>query len=109
MNGFVKITLEHRGDAIDLKRRVYWSLVSRLRERLHQELHTPIAHCCVSYQTLSSQLNSKDKRPTYLVKVEDEVQLTHISEKSVKNFDEEVDCFQVRKLVIIGVYANAKE
>lgn len=45
----------------------------------------------------------------HLVKVEDEVQLAHVAEEGVQHLDEEVDGFEVRQLVVVGVDARAEE
>ena len=45
----------------------------------------------------------------HLVKVEDEVQLAHVAEEGVQHLDDEVDGFEVRQLVVVGVDARAEE
>jgi SpoU rRNA methylase family enzyme len=47
--------------------------------------------------------------PTYLVKIEHQIQLTHISKKRIQHFDEEVYRLEVRQLVIVRVDAGAEE
>ena len=44
-----------------------------------------------------------------LVKVEYKVQFADIAEELIEYFDEKMDCFEICKLVIIGVYADAEE
>ena len=48
-------------------------------------------------------------KSTYLVKVEHQVQFAHIPKKAIQHFDKEMYRFQIRKLVIIRVYAGAEE
>ena len=48
-------------------------------------------------------------RAAYLVKVEHQVQFTHIAKELIQHFYKEVYRFQVCELVIVGVYARAKE
>ena len=45
----------------------------------------------------------------HLVEVEDQIQLAHVAEKRVEHLDEEMDRFQIRQLVIVGVDARAEE
>lgn len=45
----------------------------------------------------------------HLVKVEDQVQFTHISKEGIQHLDEEVDSFQEGQLVIVGIDASAEE
>lgn len=47
--------------------------------------------------------------PPYLVEIEDQVQLTHVPKEAIEHLDEEVDGFQVRELVVVGVDAGAEE
>lgn len=47
--------------------------------------------------------------PAYLVKVEHQVQLTHIAKELIQHFHKEMYRFQVRELVVVGVYARAEE
>ena len=46
---------------------------------------------------------------THLVEVENQIQLTDIPEELVQHLDEEMDGFQVRQLVVIGVDADTEE
>lgn len=48
-------------------------------------------------------------KASHLIKVEHQVQFTHIPKKLIQDLDEEVDCFQVCQLVIVGVNARAEE
>ena len=45
----------------------------------------------------------------YLVKVEHQVQFTHIAKELIQHLYKEMYRFQVRELVVIGVYARAEE
>ena len=45
----------------------------------------------------------------YLVKVEHQVQFTHIAKELIQHFHKEMYRFQVCELVVIGVYARAEE
>lgn len=45
----------------------------------------------------------------HLVKIEDQIQLAHVAEEGVQHLDEEVDGFEVRELVVVGVDAGAEE
>jgi hypothetical protein len=45
----------------------------------------------------------------HLVKVEDEVKFADVAKKGVKDLDKKVDGFEVGKLVVVGVDAQAKE
>lgn len=45
----------------------------------------------------------------HLVEVEDQIQLAHVAEEGVEDFDEEVDRLQVCELVVVGVDAGAEE
>ena len=44
-----------------------------------------------------------------LVEIEYQIQLAHIAEKLIQDFDEKVDGFQVGELVVVGVDAGAEE
>ena len=46
---------------------------------------------------------------TYLVEIEDKVELTDIAEVVIQNFHEKVYAFQVCQLIICRVYAEAEE
>ena len=46
---------------------------------------------------------------THLVEVEHQIKFTHIAEELIQHFDEEVDSFEVRQLVVIGVHTDAEE
>ena len=46
---------------------------------------------------------------THLVEVEDQIQLANIAKELIQHLDKEMDCFQVRQLIVIGIDANAKE
>ena len=45
----------------------------------------------------------------YLVKVEHQVQFTHIAKELIQHLYKEMYRFQVCELVVIGVYAHAEE
>ena len=49
------------------------------------------------------------KATTDLVEVEHQVQLAHVSEEGIQNFDEEVNGLQKCKLIVVGVDAGAEE
>ena len=44
-----------------------------------------------------------------LVKVENQVQLTHVPEELVEHFDEEMNRFEISQFVVVGVDADAEE
>lgn len=46
---------------------------------------------------------------THLVEVEHQIKFTHIAEELIQHFDEEVNSFEVRQLVVIGVHTDAEE
>jgi hypothetical protein len=46
---------------------------------------------------------------THLVEIEDQIQLAHVSEELVQDFNEEMDRFQVCELIVICVDADAEE
>ena len=49
------------------------------------------------------------RKPTYLVKIKHQIQLTHIPEKAIQHLDEKMYRLQVRQLIVIGVDADAEE
>ena len=55
------------------------------------------------------KLPTDDMRPaTYLVEVEDEVQLAHIAEVVIQDFHKQVDALQVCQLVVSHIHAHGK-
>ena len=46
---------------------------------------------------------------SYLVEIKDEIQLAHIPKERIEHLDEEVNCLQVGKLVVVRVDAGAEE
>lgn len=55
----------------------------------------------------ASTANNQDR--TYLVEIEDEVQLADVPEEAVQDLDEEVDGLEVGQLVVVGVDAHTEE
>lgn len=45
----------------------------------------------------------------YLIKIENQIQLTNISKKLIQDFNKEMYCFEVGQLVVVCVYADTKE
>lgn len=45
----------------------------------------------------------------YLVEIEHQVQLTHVAKELIQYFYKEMYCFQVRELIVVGIYARAEE
>jgi len=56
---------------------------------------------------LTSSISSQ--RQTYLVEVKHQIQFTHIPKETVQHLHEEVNRFQVRQFVIVGVHARTEE
>ena len=48
-------------------------------------------------------------RAAYLIKVEYQVQFTHVAKELIQHFHKEMYRFQVCELVVVGVYARAEE
>ena len=48
-------------------------------------------------------------KQTHLVEIKHQVQLTHIPKELVQHLDEEMDGFEVRQLVVVGVHADTEE
>lgn len=46
---------------------------------------------------------------TYLVKIKDQIQLTHVPEEGIQHLDEKVYGLEVGELVVVGVDADAEE
>lgn len=44
-----------------------------------------------------------------LVEIKDQVKLAHVTEERIKHLDKEMDSFQVRELVVVGVNAGAEK
>lgn len=44
-----------------------------------------------------------------LVEIEDQIQLAHVTEKGIQNFDEEMDGLEVGELVVVCIDACAEE
>lgn len=76
----------------------------------------PITHNFFPYNLVlslrlvrGSSVGVGEKRKTHLVKIKDQVQLTHIPKKTIQHFDKEMNSFQIRQLIIIRVDADTKE
>ena len=48
-------------------------------------------------------------RTSHLIEIENDVELTDITEVFVEKLHKEVDCFQVSKFIVIDVHGNSKE
>jgi hypothetical protein len=46
---------------------------------------------------------------TYLVEVEDQIQLTHIAKEGIQHLHEEMDGFKIGQLIVICVYTGTEE
>jgi len=60
-------------------------------------------------EDLGNILSVLSEVAVYLVKVEDEIQLTDISKEGIEDLDKEVNGLQVCKLVIVGIDTQTKE
>lgn len=94
-----------------------WFLRSPLRGTPHLELHKPViigqvsiaSHQPDSPPSSRHEPESLNSRPTHLVEIKNQVQLTNIAKETIQHLDEEVYSLQIRKLIIIRVHARAKE
>ncbi len=46
---------------------------------------------------------------THLVEVKNQVQLAHVPEEAIQDLDEEVNCLQIRQLIVIRIHTGAEE
>jgi hypothetical protein len=46
---------------------------------------------------------------SHLVKIKHQIQLTHVLEKGIQDFHKEMNGFQIREFVVVGVDAKTKE
>lgn len=56
-----------------------------------------------------SSLNFSQLDGTYLIKIENQIQLTNIPKETIQHFNKEVYSLQIRQLVIVCVDACAEE
>ena len=53
--------------------------------------------------------NSRPRTPTHLIKVKNQIQLTHIAKKRIQHLHKEMYRLQIRQLVIVRIHTDTEE
>ena len=74
-------------------------------------LSTRALQCLSLKAPASSSRNACNKKqsPTYLVEIEDQIQLANIPKKAIQHLHKEMYCLQIRQLVVVGIHTDTEE